>query len=87
MKIKNENKYKYKLILENGTKKTIEGFIKTKSGYVPSKPYKIVDGNLAILMQYNTIYTGYIVIPDEEFNQIRKEIKKYKKKNKKCNKC
>lgn len=82
MKTKDENKYK--LILDNGTERMIKIFIKTTSGYVPEKPYKVIDGNLAFMMPYDNC--RWVVIPDEEFKRIKKEIKKYKKKIK-DNKC
>ena len=60
--------------------KAIKLFVKTMSGYVPAKPYKVIDGKLAFMMPYDNC--RLIVILDEEFKQIKKEIKKYKKENK-----
>lgn len=80
MKTKDENKYK--MISKDGSEKIIKPFVKTMSGYVPTKPYKVIDGKLALLMPMPYDNCRLIVISDEEFKQIKKEIKKYKKENK-----
>ena len=78
MKTKDENKYK--MILNDGSEEVIKLFVKTMSGYVPTKPYKVIDGKLALMMPNSNC--RWIVISDEEFKQIKKEIKKYNKENK-----